>query len=169
MAALIASLKENWKTLLGGFALGAILGAGIAGYAVYLSQEPGRKALVTVAKTSEEAGACATSLKDITDQAAQYRESCEKTTAAKTELDVQLADAKAEIAKLNAAAMQKAPTRPAGKATEAKAKQESKSENKAEAKKQAPTFSRTNKKREKASSVCPDEESCPQSNWEQGL
>ena len=165
MAALLASLKENWKTLLGGIVLGALLGAGIAGYLVYLNQEPGRKALIAVAKAGEESAACTASLKDVTDQAAQYRESCEKTTAAKTELDVQLADAKAEIAKLTAAAAQKQPTRPAGKAPEAKTKQEAKSE----AKKQAPTYSRTYKKREKSSAVCPDEEPCDQNNWEQGL
>ena len=164
MAALMTSLKESWKTLVGGFALGAILGTGMAGYAVYLNQEPGRKALVAVAKANEEIAACATSLKEASDEAAKSRESSEKTATAKTELDVQLADAKAEIAKLTAA-MQKAPARPGEKAATAKP----------EAKGPAPTYSNTLKKSGRDPSANRDRqgnreyEQSPQSNWEQGL
>lgn len=166
MAALMTLLKENWKTLLGGFALGAILGASLAGYAVYLSQEPGRQALVAVAKANEDLGACAVALKeakDAVDEAAKDREACEKTTAAKTELDKQLAEAKDEIAKLTAA-LQKPPTRPAEKAPAAKP----------ETKAQIPAYSNTDSKRKASSAYRESRESrkdeqSPRSNWEQGL
>lgn len=167
MAALMTFLKENWKTLLGGIALGAILGASLAGYAVYLSQEPGRQALVAVAKANEDLGACAVALKeakDAVDEAAKDREACEKTTTAKTELDKQFAEAKDEIAKL-AAALQKATTRPAEKATATKQ----------EARGQVPAHSSTDNKREKASSAYREnrgsrkDEQSPRDNWEQGL
>lgn len=166
MSALMTSLKENWKTLLGGFALGAILGASMAGYAVYLSQEPGRQALVAVAKANEDLGTCAVALKEAKeafDEAAKNREVCEKTTAAKTELDKQLAEAKDEIAKLTAA-LQKPPTRPTEKAPTAKQ----------ETKGQAPASSNTDSKRRKIPSAYESKEnrkdqSSPRDNWEQGL
>ncbi|MBS4098249.1 MAG: hypothetical protein KGZ83_15600 [Sulfuricella sp.] len=146
-----AFLKEHGKYLLGGIVLGAILGAGAAGFAVYKSQEPGRQALVGLAKAAADLTTCTASIKEFQDGLAKNKELIEKTVADKAELERQLTDARGEVAKLTESLKKLPPKAP-----------EKPQPTKAEQKKTPPTYSR----RPVRPSVPPEE---VRENWEEGL
>lgn len=111
-------LKEHGKFLIGGFALGALLGAGAAGFAVYKSQEPGRQAIAGLAKATADVATCNASLKESSEAVTSGKAALEKLEGEKNELQTQLTDAKTEIEKLNVS-IKTLSTKPAPKATPA--------------------------------------------------
>lgn len=107
-------LKERWKALLLGVVLGALLGSGVAGFAVYKSQEAGRKALAEVSKAATDIAACNASLKEATANAGNSKELHEKSKVELLELQKQIDEQKEEIEKL-IANLKKTAAKPAAK------------------------------------------------------
>jgi hypothetical protein len=108
-------LKERWKPLLAGVVLGALLGSGVAGFAVYKSQEGGRKALTEIAKATAEVAACQDSLKNANVNASNSKELHAKAEVEKLELQKLLDEKKEEMEKLSAS-LKKAASKPAATA-----------------------------------------------------
>lgn len=144
-------LQQNLKPLLAGLALGMLLGAGAAGYAVYLSQAPGRKAIEDIAKVSAEVGTCATALKEAAEGAANNKLLHEKSEAEKAQVQKQLAEAIGEIDTLTAN-LKKMQTKPQEKKPTPQA---------TSVRPSPPTYSRRPAK--------PSDEELPRENWEEGL
>lgn len=107
-------LKDRWKALLAGVLLGALLGSGIAGFAVYKSQEAGRKALAEVGKTAADIAACNASLKEATANADNSKALHERAKVEALEFKKQLDEQKEEIEKLTSN-LKKAAAKPGAK------------------------------------------------------
>jgi peptidoglycan hydrolase CwlO-like protein len=109
-------LKERWKPLLAGVALGLLVGSAGAGYAIYKSQEAGRKALTEVTKVAAEMATCNASLKEITANANNSKELLEKSETEKLDFQKQLDEQKEIIEKLTTS-LKKLPAKSAEKTT----------------------------------------------------
>lgn len=145
-------LQQNMKPLLAGLALGILLGAGAAGYAVYLSQAPGRKAMEDIAKVTAEVAACATSLKEAADGVASNKALREKSEAEKAQVQKQLTEAISEIDTLTANL----------KKIQIKPQEKKPTPQTTSVRPSPPTYSRRPAKPA-------DSEETPRENWEEGL